>query len=42
MKNLEFSELRFRPRKSNILIAHVVIVWIPWKVDVSGIAEPAY
>ena len=42
VENLEFEELSLAPRKSDILIEDFCICWVPWKVDASGIAEPAY
>ena len=42
VENLEFEELSLAPRKSDILIEDFCICWVPWKVDSSGIAEPAY
>lgn len=42
VENLEFAELRVPPRKSDIQVEQVALVWTPWKVDASGIAEPAY
>ena len=40
--NLEFEELQIRPRKTDIEIAKISLVWTPWGVDSSGIAEPLY
>ena len=40
--NLEFEELSLAPRKSDIMIEDFCVCWVPWKVDSSGIAEPAY
>ena len=42
VENLEFEELSLAPRKSDILIEDFCVCWVPWKVDSSGIAEPAY
>ncbi|MDP6442842.1 MAG: ATP-binding protein [Pirellulaceae bacterium] len=42
VENLELEELSVRPRKSDIDIGDVVLVWTPWSVDKNGIAEPAY
>jgi multidrug resistance efflux pump len=42
VEKLEFEELSVRPRKSDIEIADVALVWTPWRVDASGIAEPLY
>ena len=40
--NLEYSELKLRPRKSDISVEQFGICWLPWRVDSSGIAEPIY
>jgi hypothetical protein len=42
VEKLVFEELAVRPRKSDIEIAKVALVWTPWCVDSSGIAEPLY
>lgn len=39
---LELEELPVRPRKSDIAVEPVALVWAPWTVDRDGIAEPAY
>ena len=41
-ENLEIEELPIRPRKSDLSVDQVVLVWTPWTVDSNGIAEPAY
>ena len=40
--NMEFEELEVPPRKSDISIEQFGICWMPYVVDSSGIAEPAY
>ena len=40
--NLEFEELTLPPRKSDLSVEQFVVVWLPWEVDESGIAEPVY
>ena len=40
--NLEFEELILLPRKSDLSVEQFVVVWLPWEVDESGIAEPVY
>ena len=42
VENLEYEELSLAPRKSDILVEEFCVCWVPWKVDSSGIAEPAY
>ncbi len=41
-EKLVFDELQVRPRKSDIEVAKIALVWTPWRVDASGIAEPLY
>ncbi|MCP3920852.1 MAG: ATP-binding protein [bacterium] len=36
----EFEEIVIRPRKSDITMSAPMLVWRPWAVDESGIAEP--
>jgi len=38
----EFKEQVVRPRKSDIAVGHFGLVWLPWHVDESGVATPAY
>jgi hypothetical protein len=38
----EVSEKTIAPRKTDITIGKVALVWTPWCVDERGIAEPAY
>ena len=40
--DLDLDELTVRPRKGDIDILPLVLLWTPWHVDASGIAEPAY
>ena len=40
--NLEFEELTLPPRKSDLSVEQFAVVWLPWEVDESGIAEPIY
>ena len=40
--NLEFTDLRVTPRKSDISVEDFGVVWLPWRVDSSGIAEQVY
>lgn len=40
--NMEFEELSVPPRKSDISIEQFGVCWMPFVVDGSGIAEPAY
>ena len=42
VENLEFEELVVTPRKSDIDIEDFSICWLPWRIDASGIAEPAW
>jgi hypothetical protein len=38
----EVTEKTIAPRKADITIGKVALVWTPWRVDTDGIAEPAY
>lgn len=40
--NLEIEETPIRPRKSDLTVEQVALVWTPWIVDAAGIAEKAY
>lgn len=39
---MDLESLEIRPRKSDIAIDRVSLVWAPYRVDSSGIAEPAF
>ena len=39
---VELQEVRIRPRKTDIAVERVALVWTPWKVGTDGIAEPAF
>lgn len=41
-QNLEFDRLEVKPRKADISIGKVTLVWLPWRVDTEGNAEPVY
>lgn len=40
--DMEFEELEVRPRKSDIEVGPIMLVWTPWEVTSDGIAEPLY
>ena len=40
--SLELEALELRPRKSDIQVKPISIVWTPWQVDGNGIAEPLF
>ncbi|MCA9068647.1 MAG: hypothetical protein KDA84_06980, partial [Planctomycetaceae bacterium] len=40
--HLEFEELEVRPRKSDIEVGPITLVWTPWEVSAEGIAEPLF
>ncbi len=40
-ENLEYDELRVRPRKSDLNVGGVSLVWTPWHAGGGGGAEPA-
>jgi hypothetical protein len=39
---LELKELPVRPRKSDLSVERVALLWTPWIVDAVGIAKPAF
>ena len=39
---LELEELEVAPRKSDLDVQSVALVWTPWSVDSAGIAEPLF
>jgi hypothetical protein len=41
-ENIEIQEILIKPRKSDISVSDISLVWIPWRVGSSGLAEPAY
>ncbi len=42
VENLELEPLSVAPRKSDISISELAVVWLPWRVDATGAAEPAW
>ena len=40
--NLQFEDQALTPRKSDISVEELAVCWFPWKIDSSGISEPAY
>ena len=38
----ECAEVLIRPRKADLAVERVALVWTPWRVGPDGIAEPAY
>jgi hypothetical protein len=42
IENLELEPLTLAPKKTDIAVTQVSLVWTPWVVDRNGIAEPAY
>ncbi len=41
-EDLNLSEIQIRPRKSDMIVERIVLIWLPWKVDQDGLAEPAF
>jgi hypothetical protein len=39
---LDLIEVTVRPRKSDIFISSLSLVWSPWKLELDGIAEPFF
>ncbi len=42
LEELDLEEVRIRPRKSDISVGAIALVWTPWRLDRSGLAEPAF
>lgn len=40
--NLQLEKVETAPRKSDIEVGRVMLVWLPWKIDTAGNAEPAW
>jgi len=41
-ENLEFERFELKPRKADVQIDRVALVWLPWRIDAAGRAEPVY
>jgi hypothetical protein len=41
-EELVYQELPVRPRKSDLAVERVALVWTPWRVGAEGIAEPDF
>lgn len=41
-ENIELETLDVRPRKSDLAVGDVLLLWTPWNVDATGIATPAF
>jgi len=41
-EDFDLKEFHVRPRKGDISLSPLVLVWTPWKVGEDGIAEPAF
>ncbi|NNJ28072.1 hypothetical protein LzC2_41830 [Planctomycetes bacterium LzC2] len=41
-RNLELTSKEIAPRKSDIAVAPIAVLWRPWSVDPTGIAEPGW
>ncbi len=39
---LELERIELAPRKTDVEVASLVLLWTPWRVDDTGIAEPLY
>jgi hypothetical protein len=39
--NLEVQEMPVPPRKSDMVIDKVALVWVPWIIDANGLSQPA-
>jgi hypothetical protein len=41
-ETLELEPVAIRPKKSEISVTQVALVWTPWKVDSQGLSEPSF
>jgi len=41
-KNIEFEKLEVAPRKSDIAVDRVHLVWLPWRIDADGFDQTIY
>lgn len=41
-KDFELEELSIKPRKGDISVSKIALVWTPWRVEPDGLAEPAF
>lgn len=41
-ETLKLEKVETAPRKSDIEVGRVMLVWLPWKIDTAGNAEPAW
>ena len=39
---LKLQELPIKPRKSDLSVDQVALVWTPWILDAVGMAQPAF
>ena len=42
VESLELEELSVAPRKTDLSVEKFGVVWLPFRVDADGIAEPLY
>jgi hypothetical protein len=41
-QNLQLERFELKPRKADVEIDRVALVWLPWRIDPAESAEPAY
>jgi hypothetical protein len=41
-EELDLEEVQIRPRKGDISVGAIALIWTPWRLDRSGSAEPAF
>jgi hypothetical protein len=41
-EDLSLSEILIRPRKSDMIVERLALIWLPWKVNQDGLVEPAF
>ena len=39
---LELERIELAPRKTDVEVASLVLLWTPWRVGVAGVTEPLY
>ena len=42
LNRLEITEIQVRPRKTDITVYKMGLVWTPWRITSDGIAEPLF
>ena len=40
--NVSIEPIELKPQKSDVEVDNVSLVWLPWRIDAAGLAEPVY